>query len=278
MARYSRRLAILFFVVIAAPIIGAACYCACLFSSQQVQFFLQTSPSVLYKTLSSPQPWEGFLEAGRKAVPLRCHDQTTDLNKNMACVIVMNHPWNIRWWCSDQFALGSLPRFLTRNMKIISEKSSQWNPRTIVLNKLDKSRNIFVHKGAKNQYHSMEKAVQSIKDSKSTLLVYPEGSHSHMYKYRDSPPTLAPFKTGIFRAIYAVDVPVTPVVLPLEWTPEGESTVAIEILPLIYPTAYASAEAFTSGIYDVMLRRLTNNKTKNRVFGGRSPHSVRIAT
>jgi 1-acyl-sn-glycerol-3-phosphate acyltransferase len=148
----------------------------------------------------------------------------------------------------------------------------------IVLNKLDKSRSIFVHKGAKNQYHSMEKAVQSIKDSKSTLLVYPEGSHSHMYKYRDSPPTLAPFKTGIFRAIYAVDVPVIPVVLPLEWTPGGESTVAIEILPLIYPTAYASVEAFTSEIYDVMLRRLMDNKNQTKAFRDHSPPNEHIVT
>lgn len=260
----NRPLIILLGFILVVYLVGMGCCFLCSVSHQQVYFFLKTSPPVLYQTLSSNKPWDGFLKAGKQAIPLQYHDQTNGLLHNTAYVAVINHPWHIRWWGSDQFALGSLPPYLTQEMKIISETSFKWNPKIIVLNRLDKNATFLVNTGNSGQYVNMERAVRSVKDSKSTLLVYPEGSHAKLYRNRDSPPVLAPFKTGIFRAIYKVDVPVIPIVLPLEWQPGAEDSVAIEILPSISPTAYTSAQEFTSAVYNAMLAQLLENKKQKQ--------------
>ena len=228
--------------------------------TQTITFLLQVGPGVLYKTLLSKNTWGAFLEAGKNVMPLRCHDQTGGVLRHKASVVMINHPWCARWMFSDQLALGSLPKYLTQSMKIIAGHAPPWNPRSMVLNRLDKNRVLYVEENEHGQYTKMRRIVQNIKSTASTLLVYPEGTNSRMYMHSDAHPVLTPFKTGIFRAIYEQNVPVIPVVLPLQWQPGADLDIAIEILPPIYPLEYLSSQEFTASVFDAMMRQLLFNK------------------
>jgi len=248
---------ILLFSILIVYIVRLVFYC----SQPKVYFLLSTGTPVVYKTLSSNTPWDSFLESAKSATPLQYRDHTGGKLHNTAKAVVVNHPWCARWWLADQLALGSLPHYLTKSMRIISSTGSWKNPRTMVLKKLQKDRVIFVDSKGSGQYAKMEHAVRLVKESNTTLLVYPEGSHSLLYGHRDSPPTLAPFKTGIFRAIYKLDIPVIPVVLPLEWQPKtNNSTLKIEILPPVYPRSHPSCQEFVDSVYAAMIYQIHENK------------------
>ena len=231
-------------------------------SQPKVAFLITTGLPVLYKSVSSKTPWESFLQSAQNAVPLQCHDHSNGKLHNTAKAVVINHPWCARWWLADQIAIGSLPHYLTKSLTIISSPGYRHHPRTIFLNKLGKNRVIFVKTKGKGQYSKVENAVQSVKKTNATLLVYAEGSHSLLYQHRDSPPMLSPFKTGVFRAIYNVDIPVIPVVLPLEWRPKTDPIPKIEILPPVYPQPHPTCQEFVDSVYNCMLSQLLKNKQK----------------
>ena len=229
-------------------------------SQPKVYFLITTGLPILYKSMSSTTPWDSFIKSGSKAVPLQHRDHTGGVLHNAAKAVVINHPWCARWWLADQIALGSLPHYLTQSLTIISSPGFRFHPRTMVLNKLGKDRVIFVDTKGSGQYAAVERAVQAVKESNTTLLIYPEGSHSLLYRHRDSPPMLGPFKTGVLRAIYKVNIPVIPVVLPLEWQPKTDTISKIEILPPVYPRSHTSYQKFVDSVYDCMLSQLLKNK------------------
>jgi len=246
----------LLFSIITFSIVRLGFFC----SQPKVSFLITTGLPVLYKSVSSKTPWESFLKSAQSVVPLQYHDHSNGELHNTAKAVVINHPWCARWWLADQIALGSLPDYLTKSMTIISSPGYSHHPRTIFLNKLGKERVLFVQSRGEGQYAKVESAVRSVKESNATLLIYAEGSHSLLYRHRDSPPILGPFKTGVFRAIHKVDIPVIPVVLPLEWHPKTDPISKIEILPPVYPRPHPTYQEFVDSVYGCMLSQLFKNK------------------
>ncbi|HZY80786.1 MAG TPA: lysophospholipid acyltransferase family protein [Cyclobacteriaceae bacterium] len=82
----------------------------------------------------------------------------------------------------------------------------------------------------KSRFNTMVKTLEALDEGKS-LVIYPEGGI-----ISTTPPNLAPFKDGAFRAAIEKQIPIVPVTIPHNWIilPDGESGVNWGLITVIF--------------------------------------------
>jgi len=118
--------------------------------------------------------------------------------KNLPCVFVVNHQSTI-----DVLCVGS---FIPKNTAMIGKKSLAYVP--LLAWYLWMSNNVVIDRQNHEQaMRSLEAVGREVRDKRSAVLVFPEGTRSRTYN------KMLPFKKGCFNLAVGGQVPIVPIVI-----------------------------------------------------------------